>query len=39
MKEREHFNRGVSGRIILKWILQRWDGRVGWSYLAEDRHK
>jgi len=21
MKERGHFNRGVSGRVILKWIL------------------
>jgi hypothetical protein len=26
---------GVDGRI-LKWIFQKWDGDIGWIYLAED---
>ena len=32
-------NRGVDGRIILKWILQKWNGRRGidWSDFAQVR--
>ena len=27
----------VDGRIILKWILQKWDGGMDWIDLAQDR--
>ena len=29
----------LDGRIILKWILEKWDegGRMDWIYLAQDR--
>ena len=30
-------NPSVDGRIILKWIFRKWDGRA-WTDLAEDRH-
>jgi hypothetical protein len=30
---------GVDGRIILKWILETWDGGMDWIDLAEDRDK
>ena len=30
-------DRGVDGRIILKWILEKWDGAVECIDLAEDR--
>jgi hypothetical protein len=30
VKEREHLeNQGVDGRIILRWIFVKWDGRHG----------
>jgi hypothetical protein len=28
---------GMDGRIILKWIFEKWDGGTGWIDLAEDR--
>ena len=31
---------GVDGRIILKWILEKWDlGGVDWTDLAEGRDR
>jgi hypothetical protein len=33
VKERNHLeDRGVEGRIILKWITRMWDGRI-WNVL------
>jgi hypothetical protein len=29
---------GVGGRIILKWIYEKWDGGIVWLYLAEERN-
>jgi len=28
---------GVEGRIILRWIFSKWDGRMDWTDLAQDR--
>jgi hypothetical protein len=28
---------GIDGRIILKWILEKWDGGMDWVDLAQDR--
>jgi hypothetical protein len=30
---------GVDGRIILKWIFEKWDGAVEWIDLAQDRDR
>jgi hypothetical protein len=30
---------GVDGRIILKWILEKWDGDMDWIDLAEEGDK
>jgi hypothetical protein len=30
---------GVCWRIILKWILMKWDGDIDWIDLAEDRDR
>jgi hypothetical protein len=32
-------NRGVDGRIILKCVLETWDGGMDWIELAQDRDK
>jgi hypothetical protein len=29
----------VDGRVILKWILEKWDGGVDWIDLAQDRDR
>ena len=29
---------GIDGRIILKWIFEKWDGRT-WTGLAQDRDR
>jgi hypothetical protein len=29
--------RGVCGRIILRWIFRKWDAGNGWIDLVEDR--
>jgi hypothetical protein len=34
MKERDHLDLGIDGRIILKWICKQWDGEMGWIDLA-----
>jgi hypothetical protein len=38
-KERDHWeNQDVGGCTILKWIIERWDGR-DWIDLARDKDK
>ena len=32
-------DRGVDGKIILKWILEKWDGRMDEIDLAQDRDR
>ena len=32
-------DQGVDGRIILKWIFEKWDGGMEWIDLAEDRDR
>jgi len=29
----------VDGRIILRWIIRKWDGGMHWIELAQDRDK
>jgi hypothetical protein len=30
--------RGVDGRIILKWILEKWDGGMDWIVFVQNRN-
>ena len=30
---------GIDERIILKWILEKWDGGIDWIDLSEDRDR
>ena len=30
---------GVDGRIILKWIFDKWDGGMDWIHLEQDRDR
>ena len=41
MRERDHLgDPGVDGRIILRWILRKWDlGGMDWINLAQDRDR
>jgi hypothetical protein len=32
-------DRGVDGRIILKWIFNKWDGGMDWIHLAQNRDR
>jgi len=33
-------DKGVDGRIILRWIFRKWDvGGVDWTQLAQDRDR
>jgi hypothetical protein len=36
--ERDHWgDPGVGGRIILRWIISKWDGGMDWIELAQNR--
>jgi hypothetical protein len=30
---------GIDGRIILQWIFEKWDRRVNWLDMAQDRNR
>ena len=30
---------GIDGRIILKWIFEKWDGGMDWIDMAQDRDR
>ena len=38
--ERDHLEeRGVDGRIILRWIFRKWGGGIDWLDLVTDRDR
>jgi hypothetical protein len=40
LRKRDHLEDiGVGGRIILKWIFEKWDGGMDWIDLAKDRDR
>ena len=40
LRERDHSeDPGTEGRIILKWIFEKWDGVMEWIDLAQDRDR
>ena len=41
MREKDHLeDPGVDGRVILRWILMKWDVRgMDWTELVQDRDK
>jgi len=41
LRERDHLeDPGVDGRVILRWILMKWDVRgMDWTELVQDRDK
>jgi hypothetical protein len=40
LREGDHLrDRGVDGRIILKWIFKMWGAGIDWIDLAQDRDR
>jgi hypothetical protein len=40
MWEGDHLeDRGVDGRVILKWMLEKWDGGMDWIDVAQNRDR
>jgi hypothetical protein len=40
LRKGEHLeDRDVYGKIILKWIFEKWDGGIDWTDLAQDRDR
>jgi hypothetical protein len=40
LRERDQFeDQDLDGRIILRWIIRKWDGRMDWIDLAQDRDR
>ena len=41
LRERDHWgDQDVDGKIILRWILRKWEGGCGdWMELAQDRDR
>jgi len=41
LREKDHLgDRGLDGRIILRWIIRKWDGRgMDWIDLVQERDR
>ena len=41
LRKRDHLeDSGVDGRLILRWVFKKWDGRgMDWIELAQDRDR
>ena len=40
LKERDHLEDiSVDGRVILKWVIKKWDGDFDWINLGYDKDK
>jgi hypothetical protein len=40
LRYRDHLeDRGVDGRIILRWMFSKWDGGMDWIDVAHDRDR
>jgi hypothetical protein len=40
LREVDHLeDRSLDGRMIIKWILEKWDGGMDWIDLAQDRDR
>ena len=40
LREGDHLkDLGLDGRVILKWIFEKWDGGMDWLDLAQERDR